>query len=183
MRGVLKLTLLLVVVGLIGCNNKTEFILLPYHSDTTRMTYNYLVSNPPEDLDSLDRLLVGFFVQKQRECNLKDSMLSTPISDIAFTEKNSTTSYFIDNADDPGGLFSEELSDYFIGVKKPMSGLGRINSWPCESDSSKFVYEYINMLREYDKSIIILRDECTPNWYEENKNNELVRLFNENMPF
>ena len=182
MRGVLKLTLLFVAV-LTGCNNKTEFILLPYHSDTTRMTYNYLVSNPPKDLDSLDRLLVAFFVQKQIKYNLKDTTLSTRISYIAFTEKNSTTSYFIDNADDPGGWSSEELSDYFIGIKKPMSGLGRISCWPCESDSSKFVYTYINILREYDKRITILRDECTPNWYEENKNNELVRLFNENMPF
>ena len=100
MRDVLKLTLLFVAV-LTGCNNKTEFILLPYHSDTTRMTYNYLVSNPPKDLDSLDRLLVTFFVQKQQEYSSKDTL--TRVRAISFYEKNSATSYFIDNADDPGG--------------------------------------------------------------------------------
>ena len=173
MRGVLKLTLLFVVV-LTGCNNKTEFILLPYHSDTTRMTYNYLVSNPPKDLDSLDRLLVAFTA---KQLKLK------PIDDIQFCIKNSATSYFISNADDPGGWSSEELSNYFTGSKKPASGLGFISRTPCENDSTKFVYKYANIQREYEDMITILRDECTPNWYEENKNNELVRLFNENMPF
>ena len=85
-----------------------------------------LVENAPHgDKEILDMLI------KYKNQNSKDAAINKDV--YSFTvflyEKNSSTSYFIENADDPGGLTSQVLQDYYL-----KNGIGEITIDRCTNN-------------------------------------------------
>lgn len=74
---------------------------------------------------------------------------------IIFYLKNNSTSYFIDNADDPGGFSSEILQDNY-----QKDGLGEIRMERCKNDKKKGTLKisYFNIQRNLKDTILY---ECS----------------------
>ena len=101
-----------------SCSNKPEFIYLCKLSGKQIINFNreygfcehILINNSPKNIDSTKQITYEYFL-----CHGKDlCSFDSTISDygITFYRKTSNTSYFIDNAEDPGGLFSKEIINY-----------------------------------------------------------------------
>ena len=105
----------------ISCTQETKILKLEKHSgngtydreeDSTKIFYyqSALVSNVPENQDQIKSKLFDFHKKSLDTIFLKKDVVSFRTT---FYLKNFTTSYFIDNDDDPGGFSSEILSDYY----------------------------------------------------------------------
>lgn len=118
----MKILTLFVFMAIISCDSKTTFTHLPKHSSTgifdrdgahkgKKYVYqSVLVDNPPKDKVELEKLLTSYHLEN-RDSIFSDREMSTFLT--LFYQKNYTTSYFINKADDPGGFSSEILSDYY----------------------------------------------------------------------
>lgn len=118
----MKILSLFVFMAIISCDSKTTFTHLPKHSSTgifnrdgahkgKKYVYqSVLVNNPPKDKEDLEKLLASYHL-KNRDSIFSDPEMNTFLT--WFYQKNYTTSYFINKADDPGGFSSEILSDYY----------------------------------------------------------------------
>ncbi|UOX35482.1 hypothetical protein LXD69_08155 [Flavobacterium sediminilitoris] len=106
---------------IMSCNHQETFIDLKNHSrkgtfsrgeDKGKFFYyqSVLVSGISEDLESFKNELLTYH-SKKIDSVFQDNK-TIQFSSI-FYKKNSKTSYFIDNSDDPGGFSSEILSDYY----------------------------------------------------------------------
>lgn len=118
----MKILSLFVFMAIISCDSKTTFTHLPKHSSTgifdrdgtcegKKYVYqSVLVNTPPKDKEDLEKLLSSYHL-KNRDSIFSDPEVNTFLT--WFYQKNYTTSYFIDKADDPGGFSSEILTDYY----------------------------------------------------------------------
>lgn len=132
-----KILILLIIITALSCEKETTFTKLPKHSETGKYDrdderkgkkYVYqsvLVNNPPRDEKTLEKMLYSYH-QKNKDSIFLDIEVITFYT--YFYLRNSRTSYFIDNADDPGGFSSEILSDYY---KK--YGIAEINTKRIEN--------------------------------------------------
>lgn len=107
---------------MMSCKNKIEFIALKkqretgiYDRDNELKNKKYLyesvlVADFPENQKEIKSLLLDYH-KKSIDSVFIDQDYST--FSTTFYIKNTTTSYFIENADDPGGFSSEILIDYY----------------------------------------------------------------------
>lgn len=126
---------LIIIAVLSSCQDKkVTFVNLEKHSgvgffdrgdrEGEKFIYkSILVENAPHgDKEILDMLI------KYKNQNLKDATINK--NAYSFTvflyERNNSTSYFIENADDPGGLTSQVLQDYYS-----KNGIGEITIDRC----------------------------------------------------
>ncbi len=104
-----------------SCNQKTEILKLNKHSgkgiydrgEDSAKTFFYqsaIVDNIPENQNQVKSILFEFHKKRIDSIFLNKEVIDF---NTIFYLKNSKTSYFIDNADDPGGFSSEILNDYF----------------------------------------------------------------------
>lgn len=106
-----------------------------------------LVENAPHgDKEILDMLI------KYKNQNLKDAAINKDA--YSFTvflyEKNNSTSYFIEIADDPGGLTSQVLQDYYS-----KNGIGEITIDKCGNDKDWTAkISYFDMQRNLKDTIL-----------------------------
>lgn len=127
--------MIIIIAVLSSCQDKkVTFVNLEKHSgvgffdrggrEGEKFIYkSILVENAPhEDKEILDMLI------KYKNQNLKDAAINK--NAYSFTvflyEKNNSTSYFIENADDPGGQTSQVLQDYYS-----KNGIGEITIDRC----------------------------------------------------
>ena len=117
-----KSLIFLTIITMVSCESKISFTFLPEHSATgiynrdnenkgkKYVYYSVLVNNLPKEKKDLEKLLSFYHLK------FRDSIFNNPDMDTFLTwfyQKNHTTSYFINKADDPGGFSSEILSDYY----------------------------------------------------------------------
>ena len=117
-----RILILLVITTVVSCENGTTFTKLPKHTGTGKYDrdderkgkkYVYqsvLVNNPSGDKKRLEKQMFSYHF-KNRDSIFSDIEVIT--FSTFFYLKNNRTSYFIDNADDPGGFSSEILFDYY----------------------------------------------------------------------
>ncbi len=116
------MVLLLVSTTIVSCENGVTFTELIKHTETGRYDrdderkgkkYVYqsvLVNNPSGDKKSLEKQMFSYHLK-----NMDSVFSDTEVITLStfFYLKNNRTSYFINNADDPGGFSSKMLLDYF----------------------------------------------------------------------
>lgn len=118
-----KIAVALVAICLMvsACDRETQFFRLDKHSgqgkydrgEDASKVFHYqaaLVSNIPKNQGQATAMLFEFHKK-----SIESVFSSREVTDFSttFYQKNRTTSYFIENADDPGGFSSEILRDYF----------------------------------------------------------------------
>ncbi|MBE8723898.1 membrane lipoprotein lipid attachment site-containing protein [Flavobacterium hungaricum] len=140
--------LIILIAVLSSCQDKKiTFVNLEKHSgegffdrgdyEGEKFIYkSILVENPPTGDKEILNMLIKYKNQNLKEADInKDAYSFT----VFLYEKNNSTSYFIENADDPGGLTSQILQDYY-----QKNGIGEITFDKCKSDkgswSSKISY-------------------------------------------
>lgn len=180
------LCVLIFLLSMVSCRHttETEYIILPFHTDSTEKTFTYLVDNPPSDSLQLLTELIAFYKINALEY-YKEIPKGKKLSVTSFYIKNRRTSYFLTHPDDSGGFSSEVLQDYYYGEKDCLSGLATIYAKKCTEDSTKWTFR-IHHCVDREKSEWendILRDECQPGWYAQHKENDLVKLFNASEPY
>jgi hypothetical protein len=107
---------------IVSCESKTIFTKLSkhietgmYYRDDARKGKKYvyhsvLVNNPASDRKILEKQLFSYHL-KNRDSIFSDVEVIT--FSTSFYIENHKTSYFINHVDDPGGLSSEILIDYY----------------------------------------------------------------------
>jgi hypothetical protein len=155
-----KLFFLIIVIAVLSScqEKKVTFVNLEKHSgegffdrgnrEGEKFIYkSILVENAPHgDKEIVDMLI------KYKNQNLKDAAISKDA--YSFTvflyEKNNSTSYFIENADDPGGLTSQVLQDYYS-----KNGIGEITIDKCGNDKDWTAkISYFDMQRNVKDTIL-----------------------------
>jgi hypothetical protein len=140
-----KLVMLFTLPFLLSCNKgKMTFLKLEKQSEEGIYNYagnaidslngkkfiyeTYLVDNKIDDKLKLEAILLNFNREKYEKI-LKSKIYVTYYID--FYKKNSTTEYFIDHEEDPGGFSSNILSDNFKedGIAKIY--IDKINDKKC----------------------------------------------------
>jgi hypothetical protein len=134
-------------------DNKLELIeldrLKTFFEKDGEWYYTVLIRNPPEDADSIKKIMAQYFIEKQ---SYIDSV--TPghyLSSVKFYKYTCETGYFINNDEAPGTFFSETINMYQdarIGFIFARSS--------CDNDSAK--YEDIMEVRNEERDT--LRSEC-----------------------
>jgi hypothetical protein len=107
----------MLVITIAACNRKIEFTKLNIHSRTgvyddhkSKFQYENVLVNKDVITDTLVKAMKNYnldSIKKAFENNALQDYYTT------FFIENSTTRYFIDNDNDPGGLTSELLPDYY----------------------------------------------------------------------
>ena len=138
-----RILILVVITTSVSCESRTIFTKLPRHTEMGRYDrdderkgkkYIYqsvLVNNSSRDKKSLEKQMFSYHLKNMDSVfsDIEVITLST-----FFYLKNNRTSYFINNADDPGGFSSEILFEYYkhygiaeIGTKR-ISNTGELKT-------------------------------------------------------
>jgi len=153
-----------------------------------------LIENTPNDNAELKRFMIRKFVYLTAAI---DSM--RPNSDLDYAScmflksTSETKERFSDTRKTSGETYTSPGSRNSYGWYNNKTYIGEISIERCEEDSVKlFVEMSVNLgTTNYDdfmwyrgpgpdgKEKIILLNECEPDWYESNKDNEFVELFGE----
>ena len=158
--------LIIICVVIISCQkSETKFINLKKHSgaglfdrgnnEGKKFAYrSVLIENPPVQKNDLIKSLVKYKNENLNDINKKSDLYSISVF---FYQKNSSTSYFIENSDDPGGFSNQILHDYYQKF-----GIGEITIDRCENDKNKWTFKisYFDDQRNVQDTIL---NECIIN--------------------
>ncbi|MBF4516842.1 hypothetical protein IRZ71_10820 [Flavobacterium sp. ANB] len=155
---------IIICVSIISCQkNETKFFDLKKHSGEgvfdrgnnagKKFAYqSVLIENAPVENSELIKLFIKYENENLKKIYKQSDLYSISIF---FYNKNSSTSYFVENADDPGGSSSEILHDYYEKF-----GIGEITIDRCENDNNKWTSKisYFDYQRNIKDTII---KKCT----------------------
>jgi hypothetical protein len=115
-----------------------------------RYYYTVLIKNPPENVNSIKKVMVQYFIEKESYINSID--IVNHLSSVDFYKYTCETGYFIDHAEDKSGGFSDNTIDMYQDAS-----IGFISArYPCANDSTK--YKDIMEIRNEKRDT--LRLEC-----------------------
>lgn len=128
---------------LCSCNTAPSVIVLDkYTQDNNgRWYFSVLIKNASENSDSLKQYMISYY--RTQEEHLKSLDTSYYIGGIDFYRYTRSTSYFIDNNEDPGGWSSRILTD-------------------CEKDKIGFI---VRDSKRENKLVLIFRNQSLGTQY------------------